>query len=882
MAEFTSHEAAAHKAQSLPVMMQPKPIGRDPILVQVYNQLKANQPIVIYGAAGMGKSALAATLASAYTELPGGSLWLNVDNPSLEELIVRVGRAYGALDIAASSNPLGMVAAVASTFSANRPLIVLDGRLEERILADFIKRCAPQMPLLVLNKEPLQGEWTTLELGKLDFGGALALLKQHTELNSTDVERDLDELASILDYNPFALTIAAATIRYGKISPAEYLSEFEKIPSSSGATPQLLALTIAYRRLNKALQGVILLLGATFGAPVSSELLSTMANAPQDTVEQVMQSLANQRLIERIERYDSPYYRLHEITAGFASTLLKSQGQLETLQSKVRDSLVAYIRKYAINSPAAYDKLAGSMDLVMAVARWCAEQGDRELVTQLVVSLMQSGDFVNERGYVFELVKLREMSSSFTKPFPANQVAAAAPEDMELQDIVETAAELDEDDEDFDDEFDDDDEVFDEDEPFDDELVQDLDKDIDEVVASSSRATAAANTASLWQKVEQGETSSPRSLLDIDDDDDDDEIEAPTQAALPLPTADVAPDDMTGLQNALRQAKQQNDFQRQVSLLGKIGQLEAKLGQDTNAINTYTEALDVYENLDDQPAILETLDTLATLMVKTENSSAAVLHATRGIQLANTLGDSETKMFLLIALADARQQLGESPEAVKSYGQALEIARGSGDQQNEGLILYKLGYAQLDNNQPDTAAETWETALTLFKTQKKRDYEGRVLGALGTAYGELSRWEEAINFHTSALYIAREVRDREVEALELSNLGYASVQANQLGQALLRYRQALHLAYQANNKENIVSNIVDIVRLLAESPKHLGIADLLLNDAIPLDPTDRDVLKLKERVTGGKIQAVANETPLLPVSGTAKDYAANAYQLLEQ
>ena len=98
---------------------------------------------------------------------------------------------------------------------------------------------------------------------------------------------------------------------------------------------------------------------------------------------------------------------------------------------------------------------------------------------------------------------------------------------------------------------------------------------------------------------------------------------------------------------------------------------------------------------------------------------------------------------------------------------------------------------------------------------------------------------------------------------------------------MLRYRQALHLAYQADDRDNIISNIVDLARLLSESQRHLDIADMVLNDAIRLDPTDRDVLKLKERVTSAKMQAYADDVKMLPVAGTAKDYAANAYKLLE-
>ncbi len=890
MAEFTSHETAAHKAQSLPVQLPAKLVGRDSTLAQVYTQLKANKAVQIYGAAGMGKTALAATLASAYTELPGGVLWLNVDNSSLSELIVRTGRAYNVLEIAASSNAMGMVAAVASTFATHKPLIVIDGKHDSKATAEFITRCASNLPVMILSEEAFEGPWVGIQLDKLTDTSAMALLKQTADLEaSTGLDDDFDELASILDYTPFALVVAGGTMKAAKMSPADYLAEFEKIPSNSGATPQLLALTIGFRKLSNAFQGVLLLLGSTFGVGTTSELLGIMAGAPQETTDQVMNTLVNHHLVERFHRYDSPYYQLHEITSTFATAWLRPNGRLESLQIKVRESVVAYAKKYSNNSPAAHDKLAAAMDLIMAVAKWSAEQGERDIVNQLVVGLMQAGDFVNERGYVSELLKLRELASSFTRPFPANS-AGLPPEDIDLVG-ANTPDDLKGEEFDDDDDFEDDD-----DEEFDDDLQEDEDDLIDDSeddLGLGLRPVASAAVGSLWQAVEQNKASSPstpttppNSLLDLDDEEDEDDLIDDSEpivdsSSVELPPDEEPADELTRLQNALRQSRQQNDPQKQVEWLEKIGQLEANRGMDNESISTYSEALAAYEKLDQPENILHMLDTLSVLMVKTENSSAAVLHATRGIKMSEELDDVDTKMHLLITLADARQQLGESDDAVRSYSQALEIARTEDDAQNEALILYKLGYAQLDSSQPDVAAETWEQALKLFKAQSKRDYEGRVLGGLGTAYGDLDRWTEAINFHNSALYIAREVKDKDVEALELSNLGYASYKANQLGQALIRYRQALHLAYESNNRENIVSNIVDIVRLLAKSAKHLAIADMLLNDAIPLDPTDRDVLKLKEVVTGAKMQAIADNVDMLPVNGTAKEYAANAYKMLE-
>jgi tetratricopeptide (TPR) repeat protein len=548
-----------------------------------------------------------------------------------------------------------------------------------------------------------------------------------------------------------------------------------------------------------------------------------ISGAPQDTIEQVMRGLTQINMVERYQRYDAPFYGLHDLTYTFAQTWLRGSNQLEALQTKVRDSVMAFIRKYSVDTPDAHNKLAAEMDTFLAVAKWSVDQGSRDIANQMVVALMQAGNFVSERGYLYELLQLRRLAASSTTAFPAYPTPPAR-----------------------------------------------LADDEEEAEAIAGRPAS----ASLWDAVDEVEEEStePSDFLEDEEEfDEEDELEEESES-------DV---DGDPLRVRLMAARREGDKQRQVEILKEIGDSQVKQKMENEAITSYTEALNIYESLDDKKGILETLDMLAALMVKTENTQAAVMHATRGAVLAKELTDNETHMHLLTTLGDARQQLGESEEAVRAYEQALEIARNDDDGQNEGMILLQLGYAQLDNGEPETAIETWEQALKLFREQNKRDCEGRALGGLGTAYGELERWTEAINFHTSALHIAREVKDKEEEALQMGNLGYASVRANQLGQAVLRYRQALHLAYESGDRENIVSSIVDLVRLLVESQRHLDIADLLIDDALKLEPTDRDVNKLKERITNEKILAKANGVEMLSVSGTAQEYAANAYTLLE-
>lgn len=852
MADFTPHEAAAHEALSLPVMLPQKLIGRDVTLARVYSQLKENKPVLIYGAMGIGKSALAGTLASAYSELPGGVLWLNVQEDTLSDLIVRIGRAYQNNDITSSDNPLSMVNSVATLISHNKPLIVLDGTLNAQTINDLLTRCASGVPMLLINEEEIVGPWTGLRLGKLEPDHSIALFKLLAEITDNSQDTSINELANTLNFTPFALVVAAGAVKATKQSVAEFLAALPQTPGAT-VTPQLLALTASFRGLNNALQGLLLVLGATFTGAASAEMISLIGSAPQETITQALTMLVQRQLVERIYRYGQPYYRLHPITHAFTQSWLRGSNRLETLQDKVRDSVLEYARKYSTADSTAYDRLAAEMDLIVATARWSAESGNRDVANQLAVALMQAGDFVNERGYVYELLNVRRLAASSTSAFPAYSSGGSPTplplEEVEDEELEEAEDELVDEDEDL---LDEDEDLIDDDD-FDDELEDDFEDD-----------------------------------EDLDEDEEEDEDEAvERQTPIPFDTTsntETVPGEtgeIARLRSSLMQARQSGDRRRQAELLVSIAQEQERSDMENEAIATYSEALTLYENLNDTPGMLSTLESLAKLTANTDNSQAAVLHASRGITLAEQRGNDVSRMKLLIILGDARQQLGESDAAVRAYEQALELARKTEDKRSEPVLLFKMGYAQLDDGDPNAAIETWEEALTLFREQGRRDYEGRTLGGLGTAYGELGRWTEAINFHTSALHIAREVKDKDEEALQLSSLGYAAVQANQLGQAVLRYRQALHLAFQSNARENIVSTTVDLARLLVESPQHLDIAEMLVDSAMTHDPNDRDLKKIKERIEDER-DALGYNIPQKPVSGTAQDYAANAYALLDK
>ncbi|NOG51186.1 MAG: tetratricopeptide repeat protein [Chloroflexi bacterium] len=437
-----------------------------------------------------------------------------------------------------------------------------------------------------------------------------------------------------------------------------------------------------------------------------------ISGAPTASINQAVQMLAGLRLVDRGMRGDQVYFRQHALTHKFCEERLQSSGRLDGLREKAREKLIEYAQANMDAGKAG--RLASEMENFVKLAHHAQRIGDRDTNSKLVIALSQAGTFVNDQGFVYELVQICGAGGS---PFPAYQdsepampsglfasLTAApaekfAPEQpkpppvgtltrttttdrMRLSRRAPLAAapapELD-------DEYlleDDDDDNGDDSGPA--PVVQSP-EDFLSSMASSPPTIVEPRQSVLFDRED-----------DLDDDLDEIEDSEPVVEEEPA----TVEGKIAMLRTQLGQARQDGDMARQVTLLRQLGHWEVEEGLLIEAIATYNQALAVYEQRDDQTGQLETLEILSALMEKTENAQASVLMAQRGISIAEAMDDEETRLQLLLTLGDARQQLGESVEAAKAYGQALQIARTTDDSTHEAIILQKLGTAQPRQRRP--------------------------------------------------------------------------------------------------------------------------------------------------------------------------------------
>lgn len=825
MGELKPLEAPVTAIADLPLRRPGRPFGRDGILKTLLAELQQNRKMALHGASGIGKTTIAATIASVYAQQANQSvLWLHVHNPPLTELMVRIGRAYQAHDISASQNPPGEADALASLLRQHQPLLVLDGEIQAAVLSPFIERCAADIPVLVTTTEALEGGgWGNRTVGKLADSDAVLLFKQKAGIQDSQFDTIVYSIAERVNFEAYPLALAARSMIISRQSPHDFNETLHELLDSLDNRGTVAALTASYRSLNQRLRDLLLAVGGTLRGEGSSAFLSQVSGAASASFDQAMTILSRLFLVERFQRYGEPYYRLHPLVHDFLKTWSQNVNSIDLIRADIKDAIRGYLAA-CIQSPDAKIRLAAEMDNFIATARWAADNGDRSLAATLGDALAQADDFVQSDGYSYELSFLQAISDGTDAEF--------------LADSDETA--------------------LDDDPPEDD---------------APSEVIALDDEADLQPAVE---------AAPLEDDEDEDSVEdeevADDSAIVPTDDASPPADSIDQLQAALDLARQNRETDRQLDILKAIGKAQISQGYESEAAAAYSEILEIYEADEDRQGILETLDMLAGLLIRAKATLTALTHIQRGLHLAQDLGDQETEMHLQTTRGDAHQELGESVSAVEAYELALSAARDRDDKQNEALILYKLGLAHLDAGDAARSIEVLEQANDLFKQQSNRAKEGQVLRGLGTAHAALERWSEAVNFHTSALHIAREISSREQEARQLRQLGQLLIEASRLPEALTRYRQALHVAYQTEAGEDIVAVIVELVTLMMRNPFLASIAELLIDDAMTYEDDNRDVLRLRDEIALAKEYAEENSATLAEVAGTARDYAANAYQ----
>ncbi len=805
------HGAPIHGGQNLPVHAPEHLIGRAADQDSIHLALKARTAVLLYGPPGIGKTSMLATLAAGYAELPGGVLWLESANDSLLALLNRVARAYGLAGWDSDSRDEALTQ-VRHLLEDNLPLVVLDGEVELAAAREFTRECAEGVPLLLTTSHIAAGPWTPLPLPELSEADARTLLDQLApELLDTDDEAAA-RLIALVGGHPFSIEVAGLAIAYEDDLSA-YLDRVPELPPGQ-INRAMATVMAAYRLLSPELQGMVMLLGTTFGSGASQELLADVTGASADTIRARMRELVARGLVVERSVADAPYFVTHELIRRFAHSFLRGKRRLDTMRARHLHGLPVYIRRNA--DARHYDRLAAEMDNVLAAGRYAAERGKNDVLADLVQLLapVNAQSFVTACGFQPEYDWLKHIMEhpaaaqagllGFVAPEPVAPTGEETPEPAAEAESPEAEA------------------------PAEAEIPAAEEPAEPETLPAEASATPAMPEPPALPEVE--------SLL-----------EPVESAAEALPDEDVKP-----LEEAAKPTSEEEDsaVQEEMVIPQPGDQPEPQPVTDSDqdaAIAQYSEALEGYHangNIEDEMAALQAL---AALSLESANYEDVLNYVDKGLQLAQEVDNPQREGQMLIVLGDLQLSLGRLDGAEVAYMEAIEALRPTEDWLDIGLTLDKLGSVYWEQQRSDAALEVWTQTIPIFERLSRSDLACDTLDKIGDTQAEQNQPEAAKASHQRAFALARTNDDAQRAFEQAVKLGLLAESIGDRDHALIHYRRALHFAFELKNPVGLGHSLLDVARLLIDDTVNLHRSLQLLEAANELLPEDTEVQRLLSR-----------------------------------
>lgn len=389
----------ADEAEEVPNLPR-RLIGRKAMIGRTRALLEDGGRVLLQGFSGMGKSALAATVAADWIDAgEGAALWLHAGSEPARSMCEALAR------------PLGGQPAVASAADAERPkvlrrlladsdvsLLVLDDVWDGAALFEVLKAVPRRMSVLVTSQHRYALD-DILEVRRLEPDDARAALAYYA---GTTGEPDpaADELCRQLGYHAFALEVAGKMLKVDQIATSELLRRIATAPhalampgafAEEGRTSITELLNASLYALDEPVRAVFLAFGVLFTPGASVELMARLMDRDEAAVADALTVLHRRGLAERQAAGDGvTVYRVHDLAYSYAATIAARQG-------RDRRAVIAACHAYTLahaNEVGAIDAEIGNL---LGAAEHAAQIEEGAALVETMLALC--GPYLATRGH---------------------------------------------------------------------------------------------------------------------------------------------------------------------------------------------------------------------------------------------------------------------------------------------------------------------------------------------------------------------------------------------------------------------------------------------------------------------------------------------------
>ena len=244
--------------------------------------------------------------------------------------------------------------------------------------------------------------------------------------------------------------------------------------------------------------------------------------------------------------------------------------------------------------------------------------------------------------------------------------------------------------------------------------------------------------------------------------------------------------------------------------LARQGADELNLNQLDAALNSFQEALNIYQNMGDDDSGIITRSKICAVYASKNDLEEALVHcqiALRKIKLINK-PKRESKISNLLGTIYRRQ--ADYIRAEEYHRKALYLAESINDFRLQVDALISLAFLYNSQKDHEKVITLTEKSLSLSREIEALPEQVVALNFLGSSYLAIDKYQEAIKVAKASLAIAREINDFQRQSFALSILGiaYSSIGENLKSNKF--YLEKLEIERSIGQKQGEIITLINL------------------------------------------------------------------------
>jgi tetratricopeptide (TPR) repeat protein len=218
-----------------------------------------------------------------------------------------------------------------------------------------------------------------------------------------------------------------------------------------------------------------------------------------------------------------------------------------------------------------------------------------------------------------------------------------------------------------------------------------------------------------------------------------------------------------------------------------LGLLYSVIGEHSQALEYFSQALSIYRYLSDKGGEATTLNNTGRVYSALGDRTRALEYYNQALTLSRMVVDRGGEATTLNNIGSVYYALGDRIRALEYYNQSLPPTRAVRDRGGEAKTLNNIGRVYSVLGDRTRALEYYNQALVLSRAVRDVGSEAQILAGIGNIYSALGDRTRALEYYQQAMPLSRVVGDIGNEAHILIGIGSVYSDLGETDKALEYY-----------------------------------------------------------------------------------------------